>query len=90
MSPFTHQYNGGNKSVMRFNYSLHMQASQCLAHGKHSKHVNYYYDDGISVGYYGNKKESYQFYSTRRLEKDFIKMVSSELVLHKVWQLSSG
>lgn len=67
-----------------------MQTSQCLAHSKHSKHVNYYYDDGISVGYYGNKKESGQFYLMRRLEKDFIKMLSFELVLQKVWQLSSG
>lgn len=42
------------------------------------------------MGYYGNKKESGQFYLMRRLEKDFIKMLSFELVLQKVWQLSSG
>lgn len=34
-----------------------MQTSQGLAQSKHSIHVNYYYNEGISVGYSESKKE---------------------------------
>ena len=67
-----------------------MQTSQYLANSKHSLHVNYYYDDGISVRYYGSKKECGQFYLVRRVKEVFIKMVPFRLVLQKVWQMLGG